>query len=99
MVWTGPLPGAGAGWRRTGYDHGANVRNNLRHHGPDMDADGGARRVRPNRTCDHLLESRNQSGAPRLQIAWDSTLLSNRGAYRPLTSPPPSNWMVSRKPN
>src|SRR6266536_2178361 len=53
---------------RTGHHRLAGVRNDPCDYGPDLDADVRARRVRPHRARDHLLESRIRSRSPRLPI-------------------------------
>ena len=55
--------------RRAGHYHRTGLRNDLRNQAPNFHADGGARRVRPNRARDHLLGSRIRGGSPHLQIA------------------------------
>src|SRR6266851_5931516 len=58
------------------------VRNDLRSHRLDLDADVSARRVRPDRARDDLLESRIQRGSPPLQISWE-VLSHPASGYRP----------------
>ena len=61
-----PLLRARAGWRPTGDDHRARVRDDLRGHRADLDADVCACRLRSDRARDHLLESRIRSCSPDL---------------------------------
>src|SRR5436305_11470115 len=84
MVWTRPLRWPRAGWRRTGHDRRAGVRDDLRSHGPDLDADVRARSVRSDRARDHLLESRIRRSSPHLQIVREVISYAALGYCSPL---------------
>ena len=69
VVCPGPLRQSRASWRRTGDDYGSRLRDDLRHHGPDLDGDVRACCVRSCGGRDNLLEPRSRGRSPCVQIA------------------------------